>query len=296
MSAIPKLLFYVFLFLAGSMFYGWLLIPAGLIVAAPMSTFLAAITANALTMRVFERAPLIDAGMRWHPGALRHLKLGLIAGFVGAAAITFGAVLVGAANLVPDPESPASAASGAFVTAMLILGATGEELALRGYGFQVLAARIGVPVAVISTSLVFGLLHLSNANVSTMGIVNTMGYGIVLGWAMLRSGDLWLPTGIHFAWNWVLPLAGLPLSGFKMGWTGYTLRWNVPELWSGGAYGPEEGVLTSLVIAGLLIFLWKVRLDPDVPLLLRRPVPEVTCSASEPSSSSQLPPPSPPIN
>jgi membrane protease YdiL (CAAX protease family) len=296
MKAIPRLLFYCFLFIAGSVLYGWMLLPAGLLVAAPVSTFLAGLTANFLSMRVFERAPVIDVGLRWHAGALRHLWLGAAAGFTAAVMITFGAVLVGAARLEPDPNFPASLASAAFVTVMLILGATGEELTLRGYGFQVLAAVTGVPIAVVSTSVVFGLLHMSNQNASTFGIVNTVLYGIVLGWAMLRSGDLWLPTGIHFGWNWALPLAGVPLSGFTMGWTGYTLRWNVSDFWSGGAYGPEGGVLTTIVVAGLLVFLWKVRLTPDVPLLLRCPSPEVACSDFDPSSSSPSRPPSPPKN
>jgi len=45
--------------------------------------------------------------------------------------------------------------------------------------------------------------------------------------------------------NWALPLFGVQLSGFALDVTGYTLHWKIGTLWSGGAYGPEGGLLTS---------------------------------------------------
>jgi hypothetical protein len=67
-----------------------------------------------------------------------------------------------------------------------------------------------------------------------------------------------------------LTLAGVSLSGFKIGLTGYTLRWHVSDLWSGGAYGPEASVLTCGVIVGFLFFLKKAPLARSEPVLLAR--------------------------
>ena len=72
-----------------------------------------------------------------------------------------------------------------------------------------------------------------------------MAWGILLGYAVWRTGALWLPIGLHFGWNVALPLLGSNLSGFTMGVTGYTLEWNVGVLWSGGGYGVEGSLLTT---------------------------------------------------
>ncbi len=53
---------------------------------------------------------------------------------------------------------------------------------------------------------------------------------------------------IHFGWNWALVVFGLNVSGFKMGVTGFVVRWRVSDLWSGGSYGPEASVLTCGII------------------------------------------------
>jgi membrane protease YdiL (CAAX protease family) len=83
-----------------------------------------------------------------------------------------------------------------------------------------------------------------------------------LGYAYIRSRDLWLPIGIHFAWNWALVVFGLNVSGFKMGVTGFVVRWRVSDLWSGGSYGPEASVLTCGIIVGLIVLLYRAPVQP----------------------------------
>ena len=117
----------------------------------------------------------------------------------------------------------------------------------------------------------FWSAHLNNKNVSAMGIVNTMGFAVVLGCAFIRSGDLWLPIGIHFGWNWTLPLFGENLSGFTMGMTGVTMHWYVADIWSGGSYGPEASLLTCGVVIALLFYLVKAPVLSQEPVLARSP-------------------------
>jgi hypothetical protein len=40
--------------------------------------------------------------------------------------------------------------------------------------------------------------------------------------------------------------------------TGYVMHWKVGEKLSGGAYGPEAGLLTTAVAIGLFFYLQKV--------------------------------------
>jgi membrane protease YdiL (CAAX protease family) len=265
-----KLGFYIFLVVIGVPLYAFVLSSAGYLIAAAGATFGAGMTANAVSLRVFERLHLPAIGLGWKSGSGRNLLAGFGSGVIAASLVTLLPLLTGAAELVPDPERPASVGGILFVSVVLLFGAVGEELLFRGYGFQILTSAIGWLPTLLLSSCLFGLVHVSNLNVSLLGIANTIGFGVVLGYAFLRSGDLWLPIGVHFGWNWLLPLAGVSLSGFKIGVTGYALRWRLSEVWSGGAYGPEASVLTCGVIVGFLIFLRSVPLTRSEPVLLAR--------------------------
>lgn len=242
----------------------------GYLIGAALGTFAAAAIANAVTIRVFERGNLADIGLNWRPGWFRNLLLGISGGLVAALTVVGGPILCGAAVLEKTPDQPGSFASLLFVTVCLIFGAVGEEMLFRGYAFQVLLGSLGTYATILPTSILFGWVHLTNQNASMLGIVNTVGFGIVLGYAFVRSGDLWLPIGIHFAWNWMLPILGVSLSGFTMGTTGYAVRWKVGDIWSGGAYGPEASLLTSAIVVGLMVFLHNAPVRTQTPLLLAR--------------------------
>jgi membrane protease YdiL (CAAX protease family) len=267
LGLILKIGFFVFLALAGIVMAGGLLQFAGILISGAIGTFLAALIANAVTVRVFERRSLLAVGLNWHSGSLRNLWIGVGSGIIAALAVLLPPIAVGAARIEPTPDNPGSFAAAAFVTGILLFGAVGEELLFRGYGFQILLGSTGRIITLTATSFLFGWAHSSNQNASTLGLLNTVGFGVVLGYAFIRSGDLWLAIGLHFGWNWVLPFAGVRLSGFTMGVTGYAVRWNVPDLWSGGAYGPEASILTSGVILGLLVFLRKAPVNAQRPPL-----------------------------
>src|SRR6266513_588831 len=98
-----------------------------------------------------------------------------------------------------------------------------------------LLRAVGPFATILPVSVLFGLAHSTNQNVSPLAVVNTVLWGVLLGYAFIRSGDLWLPIGLHFGWNWTLPLLGENLSGFTMGVTGYAMHWKAGVLWSGGA-------------------------------------------------------------
>jgi len=121
----------------------------------------------------------------------------------------------------------------------------------------VLVKGIGPFATILPVAVLFGLAHSQNLNFGPLALFNTILWGVVLGYAYLRSGDLWLPIGLHFGWNWALPLLGVNLSGFTMDVTGYAMHWKISGLLSGGAYGPEGGLLTTAVAIGLFFYLGK---------------------------------------
>lgn len=89
-----------------------------------------------------------------------------------------------------------------FITVMA--SAYAQELAFRGYPFQLLLGKYGVWPAQIIIAIFFGLMHFSsNMKFSQIAsIMFTTGIGSMLfALAYLKTKNLALPTGIHFGWN-----------------------------------------------------------------------------------------------
>ena len=239
---------------------------AGRLAAGAMGVFLAAVLANALTVRIYERGRLEDVGMGWGPSAPRHLLLGGVAGVGAGLVVSGGLLLLGLAVWKPSPDGGFQVGRLLWVTVLLLFGAVGEELLFRGYGFQVLLHAAGPWWIIPISGAIFGLAHHDNISASPLGLINTGLWGLVLGYSFYRSRDLWLPIGLHFGWNWILPMMGANLSGFTFSLSGYTMEAKGQELWSGGAYGPEGSILTTIVAVMLAIWLWKAKFGgaPDI--------------------------------
>jgi membrane protease YdiL (CAAX protease family) len=97
----------------------------------------------------------------------------------------------------------------ATLVVVAVLPAVCEELLLRGLIARAFAARFGVAFGVISSALLFGLLHLSIARFPPTALL-----GVVLAWAALAAGSVVPAMIIHFLNNFIaILLAGGHLSG-----------------------------------------------------------------------------------
>jgi membrane protease YdiL (CAAX protease family) len=175
---------------------------------------------------------------------------------------------------------------GLFITMMLIIGALGgwehlgwgsfggfvasigasasiavnEELLFRGVVFRILEERTGSVIALVASSLIFGLTHLVNDHATLWG---TLALGIEGGTltaaCYLISRSLWLPIGLHFAWDFThIGIFGLPTSSsVGAAETGLLhTRLAGADLLTGGSFGPEASLvalLTCLVAAFFLL-------------------------------------------
>jgi membrane protease YdiL (CAAX protease family) len=274
---------YTLLFILSTIAFGWVLTGIGYLVSIVATSLLAAAFANWLALRIFENRSLLDAGLWWNRSSSANLFLGLAGGAGAAGSVLIPALIFRAAHFVPSPQDRPSPGSWIFLTLMLAAGVFGEELLFRGYGFQLLLASIGPYATIVPLGLLFALLHSGNPNASTAGLVNTGAFGLLFGYAYLRSHDLWLPVGLHMGWNFTLPLFGVNLSGLRMNVTGYEMSWTAGDLWSGGEYGPEASVLTSGVVLLLFAYLWKAPIRRQRSPIADPPAENVIC---EPSPSS----------
>lgn len=262
---------YVFLVVAGMMIFPVILYWAAPVpfVVATLSSFAAAAVANAVTLRIWAHGQLADIGMQWTPASRWNLLLGFAGGAGGALVAVLAPVAFRLSWLERVPGAQVQWGSLAFITVLLLFGAVGEEMLFRGYAFQFLVGRMGAYATVLPFGVLFGLMHGNNPNQSWLGLINTMLWGIAFGYAFLRSGDLWLPIGLHFGWNWVLPLFGANLSGYTMGVTGLVTRSNASAWWTGGNYGPEGGVFTTVVVVGVMFYLYRAPIQRQASALAR---------------------------
>jgi membrane protease YdiL (CAAX protease family) len=278
-----QVIVYVALYFAAAFVVGPLFnLLGGFLVGITTTGLLAAAIANGLCMRIYEGRHLAAIGLHWDRPSLANLLIGGLGG-VGAAVLVLGGPLIlRAAHWQVEPQQGASVGSFAFVSILLLFGSAGEEMLFRGFGFQVLLRRLGDWPTVLPVGVLFAVLHSANPSAGWLAMANTAGFGILFGYAFLRSHDLWLPMGLHFGWNFTLPVFGVNVSGLTIRVTGFSMQWSAGTLWSGGDYGPEASILTSAVLIVLFVFLWKAPIRSRPSALLDPPAGDVTCVPGQP--------------
>jgi hypothetical protein len=221
----------------------------------------AAIAASWVCARLLERRSLASVGYKLHRGWLRDFSLGSILGAFSLGAAVAMATATGAVRFEINTSRSVTVAEGLMISFFFfLLAGAFEEVAFRGFAFQALVHNTGAAAAILITSTLFGLAHLSNPNASFFSTVNTILAGAWLGIAYLMTRSLWLPTALHYSWNFMMAyLFGLPVSGMSIFNQYALLRGSSlpPKLVSGGAYGPEGGAAATLALILSTLVLWK---------------------------------------
>ena len=137
-----------------------------------------------------------------------------------------------------------------------------EEVLFRGVLFRFIERGAGTWIAVVASSVLFGLWHLPNPNASLLGIaIITVGAGGLLAVAYVATRSLWLPIGIHFGWNFAASaIFSTEVSGNGTPAGLLDATTSGPLLITGGDFGPEASLysLVFLVLA-TVVYLWVAR-------------------------------------
>lgn len=195
-----------------------------------------------------QRTPLKSMGLVRRATALQEFGLGTALGWGGMVACVLPMALLGGITLT-FWTGPRQFGQLFFDLAVLLTGALVEEVAFRGYAFQRLIEALGPSMATLVMSALFGLMHLRNPDADMASTLTTVLAGWLLSLAYLRTRALWLPWGIHFAWNASMGLLfGLPVSGLREFSPVISANAHGPIWLTGGAYGPEGGLVSAIVI------------------------------------------------
>ena len=205
--------------------------------------------------------PLAAMGLAWRPGWLREWGVGAAFGWAAVVAVVLPIALAGALHVQFWTE-PRAFWLLAINLPLLAVAALAEEVAFRGYPFQRLIEVLGPTGATLVMAIIFGLEHAANPAATPASIVVTMLAGVLLSLAYLRTRALWLPWGLHFAWNVSMGvLFGLPVSGMLKFSTVIQTRALGPHWLTGGGYGPEGSVVAAVVLVVALIAILPVTRD-----------------------------------
>ncbi|HKR65703.1 MAG TPA: CPBP family intramembrane glutamic endopeptidase, partial [Thermoanaerobaculia bacterium] len=128
------------------------------------------------------------------------------------------------------------------------------------YPFQTLYRR-NATFAILCVAAIFAALHLGNDAVTMLGILNVFLGGILLGLAYARYERLWLPIGLHLAWNVMTgPVLGHEVSGYHSARTIFVERGGGAAWITGGEFGLEGSAWMTLVaLAANVLMLMNIR-------------------------------------
>jgi len=235
-----------------------LLTPLGLIVVA--ASTVATVLATWAFCRWIDRRSWLDLGARRDGDWLRDLLGGMAVGaglmtLVLLAEIVLGGYRVGAVTIAG--RTVASLLMGLVLYALV---AFGEELLARGYVLRTLAEQWGPRGSIVASSLVLALLHAGNPGSDVLAQVGVFAAGLMLGVAYVRTGRLWLPTGVHWTWNLFQgPVYGFAVSGTEAAGL-LALAPVGPHFLTGGDFGPEASIIGILacVLGAVVLARWPV--------------------------------------
>ena len=233
-----------------------------------------ALVAGYFCARVIEGLPWRSLGLTLHEGWLRDFVIGSLVGTASLALAVAIAAMGRGLHFSVSGTEVAWAVSKSLMgsAALFVVAALAEEAMFRGYPLQTLARAQLSWLGVLLTLLLFAFVHLQNPNVVPgFTFVNTALAGVWLAIAYLRTRSLWLPLGVHWAWNWALgSLFGLPVSGLKLVSHPFLQsKDSGPDWLTGGSYGIEGGAACTVVLILSSLFLLRTRLVSATPELLR---------------------------
>jgi membrane protease YdiL (CAAX protease family) len=203
------------------------------------------LVATALATRFFDRRSFHSVGLQLN-GFWRQGTTGLLCGVLWLSIAIGGLWIADCVVLGATGEFSVLVLFGAVLD--VFLNVLTQQLLLCGYIFQLLRRATSTWLAISISALLFVGYHAGAYAGAELPVLNVFLTGVLFCLATVVANSLWLPIFMHFGWNFMLgPVLGLAISAsnhFSSGWQ--LLKVSGPELLTGGKFGLEGGVTTTL--------------------------------------------------
>jgi len=138
-----------------------------------------------------------------------------------------------------------------------------EEVLFHGLLMQGINKAWDIGGALLISSIILGGYKIFDIGISNSNWLQFIPFlalpGLIFGWAYFRTGNLWLATGLHFAWD-LFQDNVLNLTGSSSGDTHFGLITNLsgPKWFVGTSQGIEVGAAGVLCCVLIAVGVWRL--------------------------------------
>ena len=137
----------------------------------------------------------------------------------------------------------------------LLVAALIEDLFTRGLVLRELENWLGTNSAILLVMLI-ETWHIFNPNTTPFSLFVSLCWGFTMSMLFIYTKRVWLPFFFHIGWNFAQPFYGSNLTGLDDMGTVIQSKFEGPLLFTGGAVGIEDSIITVLFLLSIGVFLY----------------------------------------
>ncbi|WP_195988974.1 CPBP family intramembrane glutamic endopeptidase [Clostridium sp. D53t1_180928_C8] len=214
--------------------------------------------------KLFEKKKISKMGITSIKKGYKELIVGLALGAVAMSIVAIVIISIGDVSLINPIRKPQITISLLYGLIGFIFVGFGEEILSRGYIMSVLKQTRNKWIVLIGPALIFAALHLGNNGIDLLSFINLFLVGVLFAYMFMKSKSLWMPIGYHITWNyfqgyvWGFGVSGISVNGL------YKVENISNNIINGGAFGPEGGIVVTIITCLTFYFVYRYYKNNDV--------------------------------
>lgn len=211
-----------------------------------------------IVVRFVDRKRLKGIGFKLNGKSFKDMAVGLVMGACSMMVIFFVLLLSGSISMTNSFTNPNLTLYTLTGFILFVFVGFEEELFSRGYCMKSLEQTGSKWVPTVVSAVIFSLLHSGNENLKLLGLFNIFLVGILFSIMVIKTGNIMMAIGYHITWNYFQGnIFGFPVSGTEPHGI-YNIKILKDNFLTGGGFGPEAGVMTTLVVIAGVLVVWKI--------------------------------------
>lgn len=214
--------------------------------------------------KLFEKKKISKMGITPIKKGYKELIVGLALGAFTMSIVAIVIMSIGDVSLINPISKPQITISLLYGLVGFIFVGFGEEILSRGYIMSVLKQTRNKWIVLLGPALIFAALHLGNNGIDLLSFINLFLVGVLFAYMFMKSKNLWMPIGYHITWNyfqgyiWGFGVSGIGVNGL------YKVENISNNIINGGAFGPEGGIVVTIITCLTFYFVYRYYKNNDV--------------------------------